>query len=384
MQTLIQQYLKSHAQGDLKEIYKALQKQETLWAAFFPKTRHYFMGEENGSPAVYLFSEEAHFQSFAASMAEQGYALKAVKNAAANRMALFTDFFRTGAETVILDEGQQRLAVDLFALVQKPDFSKIQPEHRPVYNTQLLAKAVQFYQKLEVDQADKADELAMFHEIYKATYIMPLKSTTDANGHPQLGMTLMQDDKGRRFFAFYTDMNEIRQSGQGAKCSAKLVNFADLVTFARKADGIVINPTGLNIKLDLELLGVITLAEQGDLPDASVQPSDSPMEAEIEALPAFAERFAQKAAELVKQQADVNIAYLCFLRKPEGVPNSYLFVLDAAGDAKAVYDALVQELAPLAGERNIEFLPYDAGTKALVKKYKPIYKKRRFGLFGKY
>lgn len=71
-----------------------------------------------------------------------------LENEAAERMNLFGDLYRSGFETLIIDDGQQFLGMSLFDLIEKPDFSGIPEINRPVMNPTLVRTANDFMQKL--------------------------------------------------------------------------------------------------------------------------------------------------------------------------------------------------------------------------------------------
>ncbi len=380
IQMLIKQLLQTDGSDQIyAEILNAIRTQDILWTAFSPVTRNYYTGMEHGEYAAYLFSEKAFADKFQEDMLQKNIDITIAENKAPHRMLLLGDLMRTGVTALFIDSGQQLIAVSLVEMLDELEGHGPEHAQRIVMNPHLLAKAHYFYQQVSCRRADTQDELAMLQELYKASYITPIQMQ---EGGPVLPMLRKED--GTRLMMFFTDWPELRRYDKNQQCEYKKVGFHDMKVLIENVDGIVVNPFGVNIVLDQEMLHAVEQASNGtlQLPARKIT-MDGDTQIRITAVNEDAQELMDAAAELLKENQKVNAAYLRMIVKDNEPRPSYLMVLDASCPLKELYRAIADKTIPLAKGMDIEFVSYqeDFG-RSVAEKTKPFYKKRRFRLFG--
>lgn len=256
IQDMICQYNQTKDTVIYQQLKEAVRSAESLYIAHFSLTKHYYYGREAGECTAYLFTEEAFLAQFRSRMEAEGIAIEAAVNPVSARMILFGDLLRSGITALALDSGQDALTIRLSELMGTPDFSGLPENLRPVMNPSLLAAAYLYCQKQSRGGASREDEAALYRELCKGEYLMGV----DASREGSLGLALIQNKQGQKFFPFFTDQPELLRYDPDRKLRGSKTTFADLKKYAAKAGGVVINPAGLRIVLDSELLSEIEAA----------------------------------------------------------------------------------------------------------------------------
>lgn len=246
-------------------IIKEIQSAESLWVAFSPASNNYYVGNENGKAAAYIFSDKDYFDIFYIHENKKGYDIKKVENKQEYRMAFFADLYRSGFEVVVIDNGQTFLKLDLFDIIKKPEPNKENKDTRFIVNPLLMRSACWFLQENAKSPANPQMWKFMFGEIFKGEYIVPadtskLRIDGVKSGEIKLGedsevlFPILENAQGKKYYPFFTDFNELRKYDMHSQYSALAATFKDLEKFSGKTDGIVINPYGINFVLTSEML----------------------------------------------------------------------------------------------------------------------------------
>lgn len=380
IQTCIAQLMQGNGSELIyQEVVKAIRGQDLLWAAVSPATRNYYIGMEHGEYAAYLFSEKAFAEQFQEELAKKNITVGISENKAANRMLLFGDLLRSGVTVLVIDNGQQYIAVSLFELMDELEGQD--PEHadRIVMNPRLLSSAHYFFQQAASRRADTAAECAMLLEISRASYITPIRIQDGAPSLPT-----MQGENGGTYMMCFTDWPEFRRGNLKGQFSHRVIRFSEIQMFLESMEGIAINPFGMNLVLDREMLDAVQKAVDGTLQlPAEKLTLGGEDRISITAPPETAQPMLDAAAELLQNNKKVNAAYLRMIEKDTQLRPSYLVIVDASCELKELYGVLAEKMMPLAKGLDIEFVSYqeDFGRQA-AGNAKPFYKKRRFRLFG--
>lgn len=238
---LIKSYLENEDKAVLEEVLEVVRSGESLYAITARATNNFFMGAENEKPAAYIFSEKAYADEYVKELKWEGYEVKSLEIRTAQRIGFFNDLYRSGFEAVMVDKGQESLAMSLFTIVEKPkesgDF---------VINPSLMRAAAQFYQELSRKRVIKPMQDLMSSEIYKAKFLIPAENPNE-RFYPMIA-----DNKGLKFYPIFTDYIEFGKFDKKHKYETAIVKFRDLKKLVRKVDGIVLNPFGFGLRLDRE------------------------------------------------------------------------------------------------------------------------------------
>lgn len=396
----IQQLIKKFDSTKDKQVYgEIIQRIKTeglLWVSYMPYTNNYYLDFENGKPTAYIFTEGQYYEEYQEYMMQKQVFVKSVENTEEQRMFMFGDLYRSGFEMLVIDNGQTFLAMSLFDVIDKPDFSNVPEISRPIMNPTLVCAANYFFQGLSTKSVSRDMEANMFKEIYNAKYLMPLdaskmnmeKINTDNGESVVKEKSIMQfplitNSEDKSFYPFFTDWNEFRRFDKDQKFSGNIVTFEDIKYFIDKADGISINPYGVNITLTKDMLSVIesiakgssqnmVIKEQVTEKDTNVmlgEPSDYPQE------------MIDEICKYLKTNKNVNAAYLRLMIKDN--EQSYLIVVDFSGDKNEVFSGIANAAVPFSNSKYLDFvsLSSDFG-KTAVENVESFYKKKKFWIFG--
>ncbi|MBQ7002999.1 MAG: SseB family protein [Oscillospiraceae bacterium] len=253
IQEVICAYHETQGEEQLAALCEALRTAEELISAHVVLTKSYYITEEADGITAHLFTDEASYAAFEDRMSENVIAFKPVKNPAADRMKLLGDLHRCGITMLHVECGDESVDVSLAELMGNPDYSKLPENMRPIMNPDLLVKTHLFCQKKCQGIATAEDELAMFREIRKGTYVLAV----DVSQEGKFGIAMIVNSKRQRFFPFFTDMAELRKYDLEGRLKGSVARFEDLKNYAAKIDGIVINYSGFRMVLDTALLELI-------------------------------------------------------------------------------------------------------------------------------
>lgn len=360
-------------------IIKELQSAEKLWIAFSPASNNYYLGNEQGKAAAYLFSEKDYFDLFYVHENKKGYDLKSVENSAQYRMAFFADLYRSGFEAVVIDNGQTYLRLNLFDIIKKPEPQTEDKDTRLIVNPSLMRTACWFMQEDAKKPANEEMWKLLFTEIFKGEYIVPadtskLKVDGVKSGEIKLGkdsevaFPMLQNSDGNRFYPFFTDFNELRKYDMKSQFSALAATFKDLEKFAGKADGIVINPFGVNIVLTADMLSDIKRISADAQKKQSEIMIGEPKEYPVKMVKAMTDYFGENS--------EIEAAYLKLMFKDGN--KSYLVAVDYSGNENLaeVYDRISECANPHADGVPVDFIPFKNDfAQKVFKDSKPFYKR---------
>ncbi len=360
-------------------IIKELQSAEKIWVAFSPVSNNYYLGNENGKAAAYLFSEKDYFDIFYVHEKQKGYETQAIENSAQYRMAFFADLYRSGFETLVIDNGQTYLKIDLFDIIKKPQLQNQNKDIHHIINPSLMRTSCWFMQEDAKKPANEDMLTLVFTEIFKGEYIVPantsaLKIDGVQSGEIKLGkdsevsFPVLQNSEGKKFYPFFTDWNELRKYDTELKFNALASTFKDLQKFAGKADGIVINPYGLNIVLTDEMLN--------DIKNASKNAEKNNSEVMVGEPKEYPVRMVKAMSEYFETNSEVKSAYLKLMSKDGN--KSYLVAvdIDTNENPAIVYDKIAENAHLHADGMPIDFISINSDfAKKVFKDSEPFYKK---------
>lgn len=264
----IQDLIQMHISGDntvKNTLIERLKTEEPIWAVVCSYTKNYWLEFVGAVPSTLLFTEKRFFEDFQEKCKEQGIEVTCTENNAEDRMLLLGDFYRSGFEGLIIDKGQPAVRMSLFALMKKPDFSKLPEIQRPVMNPSLVRAANQFFQLLKQEKATLEHQNNLFREIYNAQFLMAMDATNvdleqkDSKTGKAIvkegstfAMPTISNSENQHFYPVFTDWNELRKYDPEQKYNGMLVKLDDIKHFIKQSDGAVINPYGANIVLSEE------------------------------------------------------------------------------------------------------------------------------------
>ena len=138
LQKLIVKFNKNKNQELYIRIIKEIQNIEKIWVAFSEASNNYYLGNEKGRAAAYIFSEKDYFDKYYVYAEQRGIKVKSVENTSEYRMAFLGDLYRCGFECIVIDNGQTYLTLDLFDIIQKPDIENMPKDTKLIVNRDLM------------------------------------------------------------------------------------------------------------------------------------------------------------------------------------------------------------------------------------------------------
>lgn len=375
------------------EIIERLKTEELLWVSFMPYTNNYYLGFENGKPSCYIFTEKQYYDLYQDYMMQQQIFIKPVENDSEHRMLMFGDLYRSGFEMLVIDNGQTFLTMSLFDIIDKPDYSDIPEISRPIMNPALVRTANYFFQGLSTKRATREMEEDMFKAIYNAKYLMPMDTSkmnmekTNGNSgecvikeNSIIQFPLITSSQDKSFYPFFTDWNEFRKYDKEQKFGGNIATFDDIKYFIDKADGISINPFGVNITLSKEMVNVIESVAKGLPQKINEQVVEKDTKVMLGEPAEYPHEMIDAICKYLKTNKNINAAYLRLMIKDN--EQSYLIIVDFSGDKNEVFSGIANAGAPYSNGKYLDFVPLSSSFgKDAVKNVEPFYKKKKFGIF---
>lgn len=385
IQQLIRQYAASQDKTVMLSIIEELQQGESLWTAYSPVTKNHYVEYYGEVPTAFLFSEPDFCQAFQNYLAGRKIKISPMESDRSARVSMFSDFYRNGIEQVIVDNGQSFVVIALTEIINRPDFSSIPEQQRPVLNPSLMRSANIFFQSQETDEKNPRISTSFMQALYQAKYLLPLVM----DGHPPKGtairpMTLggasltlpvIPKTDGGCYIPVFTDWVELSKIDKDKTCVGNVVTFHDIAHLCSQGEYIVINPLGFNMIVDKTTVEGIqrrfapsaasAQAQATPAPAASTQTASSEPNRQ-QATPQFdfydltsvPNPMIQKLNECLGRTPGIQTAYLRGLRQ-NGRP-SYVCVVEFTNTDPSVFQQIAQEVGPLTGGLAFNFVSYNS------------------------
>lgn len=376
----------------------SLKQKDNIYAAFNPKTGYpHIMGDGT----VMMFSEKEYALKAKEHYDEEGLELDMKIIDKERQQLIWADFFWWGMEKIALDVGCYSCTLDRAMILPPPDYSNLPKIQVPVSNPKLVFSMVRHRQHLFEENKDerwKKTEQYLTHqmlkEMVKAKFLCPTKlnnpngTQPDAEGKMKIGegatiqFAVLTDKEGKQWFPAFTDWRSFQKLYDQKEWDGQVVSYEDLLAFAG-ANGVVVNPGGMETKLDERRKGMVSLylnrykrlteeMESGKLVEKKNgfwigEPKEQP------------EELQKLLSECMKKHKEIKKAYL--LIKIEHTDDlSYLLIVDFKGDRDAVFGAISDAVREHLDYMRLDMHEADDKMMELAGECKPFYKKSFLGL----
>lgn len=378
IQQLIKTYNKTGDKKLYNDILELIKTQETLWVAFSPVTKNYYLNFVNGSPTAFIFSEKEYYDAFQDYLFQQQVKVLAAENTVEDRTSMFGDFYRSGFESIIVDNGQTFLIAEISDIIEKPDFSSLPETERPVTNPFLVCAAGRFFQNLDAKSATRDMEYDMLVEIYKSKYLLAMNVENETNGIHEIGadgkpiitVAGITRSDGRKTIPFFTDWNELKKFNKDGNMKCYVASFEDIKHFCSNGELVTINPFGFNMVIDKNSAEIIESLAKNSVPENGERVT-------IFAIDMVPADMIDEMKKIFDHTDSIKSAYIRGMRK-NGV-KGYLVIVDFEGDKEPVFAAIAEKIKPYTKNLPVDFIKYNTelGKKA-VGDSKPFYEKIKF------
>ena len=260
IQPLIRQYVTSQDQSILLSVIEELQQGDSLWTAYSPVTKNHYIEYHGDVPTAFVFSELSFCQAFQAYLASRKIKISPMESDRSARLSMFSDFYRNGIEQVMVDNGQTFVTIALTEILNRPDFSALPEQQRPVMNPTLLRCANLFFQSQETDESNPQISTAFLRALYHAKFLLPLI----LDGQPPQGMAIrpmtlggasltlavIPRAEGGCYIPVFTDWTEFTKIDRNKTCVGNVVTFGTIAALCAQGECISVNPLGFNMLVD--------------------------------------------------------------------------------------------------------------------------------------
>lgn len=351
MQTLIGEYKKTNDKKVFTEILNQIQTAPTIWVAFSPITRGYYVDYVQGAPTAFLFSEKSFCEDYCRHMKEENSTVGVAECSAKARLDMFSDLYRSGFEAVIVDNGKNFLFIEMEKLVNFPDFSNLPQDKRPVFNPSLVCSANRYFQCAESKTITPDKELNLLVDIYNATFLIPVQGEINGN---QISVPGLERNDGKNVVPFFTDLSELRKFDKEAKFKAVSAKYEQIESFCNSGQTIVVNPFGFNFTIEKVTCEAIRKAVEA-------MPKLSEADKAVVYTPSsISQELIDALSSIIDKKHEVIRAYIKGLRKSGS--NGMLVVLELSDYSdtdgiKQLLEELGKQAASSIPDTNIEFIP---------------------------
>lgn len=331
LQELIKEYSENNEKSTYREIIGEIQNAEVLYSAFSPITKGHFVDYVQGMPAAFIFSEKKYCEDYCSHMKKEGNTVGVAECKKDSRLAMLSDYHRSGYEAVLVDNGKNHLLIPLTDLINVPDFSSIPEEQRPVINPSLVCSANRFFQCLENKTVTPDKEINLLTDTYKARFLMPIEGSPE-NG--SVTIPILSRNDGAKVMPFFTDITELRKFDKEEKYRIAHVPFAQIESICNENQTVVINPFGFNFNITKETCEGIHNA-------VNLTPDTNAERAVIFTPERVSKELTDKLSRIFDENGKVNKAFIKSIRKSSGVET---LVVIECGDSEEEANAALEEI----------------------------------------
>lgn len=244
-----------------EEAVKALQTRDMLFVAYAQATKLPYVtcDEETFNDQAWIFSTEEEIKAFGQKCLEDKILLMGMRYERKDFPRLYGTFYAIGVNSVVWNEGEEKIEVELSDIAKQADLNKVEESKRPLFNPSLQLSGIYFMQELRrpVKKEERRNMREMEEEVLanlvKASFLVAM--TTDENDEKKVNIPYLKNKDGKILQPVFTDVMEFEKFAKGKKMRVAKVPFTKLPDLLmEQSQAYVINPLGFNLILDKEQL----------------------------------------------------------------------------------------------------------------------------------
>lgn len=251
------------------EAIRALQTRENFFVAYSMTTNlpYVICDEESFNDQVWIFATEEGIKEFGKKQLETKNLIKGIRFEKKDFLRLYGILYSIGVNSVVWNNGTEKLEVELKDVARQADFSKLEPEKQPLFNSTLQLSGIYYMQALRrpVDKKEQEDKEFMENRVAnirelaeeflvnlrKAQFLIALD--VDPNDPKKVNVPYLKDKKEQILQPVFTDVVELQKFVNGKKYRIAKVTFDKLPgMLIQQAAAYVVNPLGFNLPLTRE------------------------------------------------------------------------------------------------------------------------------------
>lgn len=260
------EWLKTRIQEINDRIKEKIKEAEVLYLAFDKHTNYPYVDEEG---RVWLFSKEEYAVDTADYFLQQFVMLEMKEIRGEEILKTLGLFHIMGLTKLLIDNGQYYIEVNRDELMPPMDWNGTPEVQIPVTNPSLQQSMILFFQTMNVrlhtpehQERLRALEARMLGEIIDARYLLPIQlveqdpSPSDKHGMKTLNqgdrirLAVLDSDNDSKWLPTFTDWHEFEKAYDKELWSSNVATYEDLLALSGSMTGIVINPSGLGLRLN--------------------------------------------------------------------------------------------------------------------------------------
>ncbi len=244
---------------------KALTREDHLFVAYSAATRLPYVtcDPESFNDQVWIFSTEEGVKEFGKKCAAEKNLLLGMRYDKKNYNQLYGILYSIGVNSVVWNDKGGRCEVDLSAVARQADYSKLEPNRRPLLNSTLQLSAIYFLQEVRrpVPMEEHGDLKSLEEEfivnLLKSEFLIAM--TVDPADPKKMSVPFLKNKDGKALQPFFSDVIEFQKFAKGKKeIRAAKVPFSKLKDMMVKdVEGMVLDPMSLNLPFDRKQLEAI-------------------------------------------------------------------------------------------------------------------------------
>ena len=253
----------------VEEAVKELQTRERFFVAYAQATKLPYVtcDEESFNDQAWIFATEEEIKEFGKKKLEDKVLLMGMRYDKKDFPRFYGILYAIGVNSVVWNDGENHVEVELEKIARQADFSKLEPEKRPLLNPTLQLSGIYFMQELrrpvkkeerqnvEEEKRQKVRELEeeLIVNVRRAEYLLALD--VNPENPKKVNIPYLKDKEGKILQPVFTDVMEFEKFARGKKLRLMKVPFQKLPELMmQQADNCVINPMGFNLILSREQL----------------------------------------------------------------------------------------------------------------------------------
>ena len=251
-----------------QEAINSLINKEELFITYSTATRHPYviLDKETSHHQVWLFAEEKDVIAFNTKEVQEKKALvTGMKLEKSQYLPFFSELYAIGVNTVVWNDGEEKIDIELKDIARQPDLSEMEAEKRPLYNAPLQLAGIYLLQEVKrsVPQNERTEEeVKLMRELdarfcttlARSEFLMVMFKNEDDAEKVKIPFIKTKDEK--TYQPIFSDVLEYQKYVRGAQGAlGRKVKFQDLAGLKLKdAEGYMLNPAGINMPLTEQML----------------------------------------------------------------------------------------------------------------------------------
>lgn len=245
---------------------KKMQRLETTYVAFGKGTRMPFLtcDEDSFNDQIWVFAKEENAHEFEERRWDEHQdPIMVVGMEQEQMLGFYSSLYMLDVNEIVFVEEAQMTGIPLDTLIVKPDYLNLPKEEQPLTTPQLQLTGLYFMQELHRQKPNTEKprlpelEEEMAANLVRSNFLIPIeilgKKILPDGSNVRLPCVKNPEDK--MYQPIFTDYIEFQKFNTQGKFQVNIIEFINIdKIFGTNVEGAVVNPQGMNIVLDKNLI----------------------------------------------------------------------------------------------------------------------------------